>query len=263
MPSPIKKDSLRSRTTVRLFLDEIGELDISLQAKIFVPCKSIRSAASAASASSTSTSASSPPLIATCFTWSRKNAFARTFTTVSTSSRSTFRRFANAAADIPILIEHFVNKHTRGTHRKITFTPDARHLLEDYSYPGNIRQLESALERAISSARMTRSRSRISPPEMVSGNSTAAGAEAVGEFFKLPPEGVNFEDVERSLIMQAMARTDNNITEAAKLLGLTFETLQYRLEKFGFQATSMERRRVRRRKFRVQASACSTLAGTG
>jgi transcriptional regulator with GAF, ATPase, and Fis domain len=53
--------------------------------------------------------------------------------------------------------------------------------------------------------------------------------------FKLPPEGVNFEDVERSLIMQAMDRTDNNITKSAKLLGLTFRTLQYRLEKFGFK----------------------------
>jgi hypothetical protein len=46
---------------------------------------------------------------------------------------------------------------------------------------------------------------------------------------------VNFEDVERSLIMQAMDRTDNNITKSAKLLGLTFRTLQYRLEKFGIK----------------------------
>jgi transcriptional regulator with GAF, ATPase, and Fis domain len=58
---------------------------------------------------------------------------------------------------------------------------------------------------------------------------------AAGDLFSLPPEGVNFEDVERSLIMQAMSRTDNNITKSAKLLGLTFRTLQYRLEKFGFK----------------------------
>ena len=44
-----------------------------------------------------------------------------------------------------------------------------------------------------------------------------------------------FEDVERNLIMQAMERTDYNITKAAKLLGLTFRTLQYRLEKFGIK----------------------------
>jgi transcriptional regulator with GAF, ATPase, and Fis domain len=53
--------------------------------------------------------------------------------------------------------------------------------------------------------------------------------------FKLPSEGINFEDVERDLIMQAMEQTDYNITKSAKLLGLTFRTLQYRLEKFGIK----------------------------
>jgi transcriptional regulator with GAF, ATPase, and Fis domain len=53
--------------------------------------------------------------------------------------------------------------------------------------------------------------------------------------FKLPAEGINFEDVERHLITQAMEQTDYNITKAAKLLGLTFRTLQYRLEKFGIK----------------------------
>ena len=53
--------------------------------------------------------------------------------------------------------------------------------------------------------------------------------------FKLPAEGINFEDVERNLITQAMEQTDYNITKAAKLLGLTFRTLQYRLEKFGIR----------------------------
>ena len=53
--------------------------------------------------------------------------------------------------------------------------------------------------------------------------------------FRLPPEGISFEDVERDLIIQAMEQTDYNITKAAKLLGLTFRTLQYRLEKFGIK----------------------------
>src|SRR3954463_8230410 len=133
--------------------------------------------------------------------------------------------------DIPVLIEHFVKKHTRGTHKKITFTPEARHLLDDYPYPGNIRQLESALERAILLCENDTITVDDLPPEMTSGNRAAVS----GDLFRLPPEGVNFEDVERSLIMQAMDRTDNNITKSAKLLGLTFRTLQYRLEKFGFK----------------------------
>src|SRR6185436_15753233 len=53
--------------------------------------------------------------------------------------------------------------------------------------------------------------------------------------FTLPPEGISFEEVEKNLILQAMDQTDYNITKAAKLLGLTFRTLQYRLEKFGIK----------------------------
>jgi len=53
--------------------------------------------------------------------------------------------------------------------------------------------------------------------------------------FKLQPEGISFEEVEKNLILQAMDQTDYNITKAAKLLGLTFRTLQYRLEKFGIK----------------------------
>lgn len=134
-------------------------------------------------------------------------------------------------SDIPVLIEYFLKKHTRGTDRKITIAADARRILEDYSYPGNIRQLESALERAILLCENDTITAEDLPPEMTNHSRPASS----GDLFKLPPEGVNFEDVERSLIMQAMDRTDNNITKSAKLLGLTFRTLQYRLEKFGFK----------------------------
>jgi DNA-binding NtrC family response regulator len=133
--------------------------------------------------------------------------------------------------DIAILIDYFLKKHTRGTDRKIKIDAEARRLLEDYSYPGNIRQLESALERAILLCENDTITIEDLPPEMTAGSRPSGSAD----LFKLPAEGVNFEDVERSLIMQAMDRTDNNITKSAKLLGLTFRTLQYRLEKFGFK----------------------------
>jgi transcriptional regulator with PAS, ATPase and Fis domain len=133
-------------------------------------------------------------------------------------------------SDIPVLIDYFVKKITRGTKRDLKINADARRLLEDYPYPGNIRQLESAIERAILLCENDTVTVEDLPPEMTHGTSAASG-----DMFKLPPEGVNFEDVERSLIMQAMDRTDNNITKSARLLGLTFRTLQYRLEKFGFK----------------------------
>src|SRR5687767_15717406 len=137
-------------------------------------------------------------------------------------------------SDIPVLMDYFLKKHTRGTDRKITIEGEAKKLLLDYHYPGNVRQLESALERAILLCENDTVTLEDLPPEMT--QTRAMGAVAGGDSqFKLPPEGVNFEDVERSLIMQAMDRTDNNITKSAKLLGLTFRTLQYRLEKFGFK----------------------------
>jgi DNA-binding NtrC family response regulator len=136
-------------------------------------------------------------------------------------------------SDLPVLIDYFVKKHTRGTDRTITIEPAAKKLLHDYHYPGNVRQLESAIERAILLCENDTITLEDLPPEMTAA--TRPASVDGDNQFKLPPEGVNFEDVERSLIMQAMERTDNNITKSAKLLGLTFRTLQYRLEKFGFK----------------------------
>lgn len=137
-------------------------------------------------------------------------------------------------SDLQVLIDYFVKKHTRGTARDIKIESAAKKLLNDYHYPGNVRQLESAIERAILLCENDTITVDDLPPEMAHGSWPAAvGGDDSN--FRLPAEGVSFEDVERSLIMQAMDRTDNNITKAAKLLGLTFRTLQYRLEKFGFK----------------------------
>lgn len=142
-------------------------------------------------------------------------------------------------SDIPLLIDFFIKKHTKNSSQKIKgLSPDARKLLLDYSYPGNVRQLESAIERAVLLAEGDTISLEDLPPEMHSAEYAATGNSDA--LFKLPPAGVNFEEVERSLILQAMDRTDYNITKAAKLLGLTFRTLQYRLEKFGIKRDGSE-----------------------
>ncbi len=133
--------------------------------------------------------------------------------------------------DIPVLIDYFLKKHTRNTSRLVRgLTPETRRLMMDYSWPGNVRQLESAIERAILLCEGDLITVEDLPLEVrQEARPTTEGA------FKLPPEGISFEDVERSLIVQAMEQTDYNITKSAKLLGLTFRTLQYRLEKFGIK----------------------------
>ena len=133
--------------------------------------------------------------------------------------------------DIPVLIDYFLKKHTRNTSRLITgLTPETKKLMVDYSWPGNVRQLESAIERALLLAENDKITLEDLPTEV--RHEVMPAAEGA---FKLPAEGINFEDVERNLITQAMEQTDYNITKAAKLLGLTFRTLQYRLEKFGIK----------------------------
>src|ERR671919_2056861 len=133
--------------------------------------------------------------------------------------------------DIPVLIDYFLKKHTKNASRPISgLTAETKKLMNEYSWPGNVRQLESAIERAI----LLCEGELITVEDLPTEVRQDVGPAAEGAF-KLPAEGINFEDVERNLITQAMEQTDYNITKSAKLLGLTFRTLQYRLEKFGIK----------------------------
>ncbi len=137
----------------------------------------------------------------------------------------------NRRDDIPPLIDFFISKHGHSSQRKIRgLSASGRNLIMNYSWPGNVRQLESAIERAILLCEGDEITSEDLPVEIRQG-----GAPATAFDFKLPPEGISFEELEKSLILQAMEQTGWNITRAAKLLDLSFRTLQYRLEKFGLK----------------------------
>jgi DNA-binding NtrC family response regulator len=222
-----------------LFLDEIGELDIALQAKLLraLQEKEIRRVGGVKEI----------PVDVRVLAATNRDLLKMT-------EEQRFREdlyyrlnvlsieippLRERTSDLQVLIDYFVKKHTRGTSRDIKFDSAAKKLLNDYHYPGNVRQLESAIERAILLCENDTITVDDLPPEMSQGSRPAAVGGDITNF-KLPPEGVSFEDVERSLIMQAMDRTDNNITKSAKLLGLTFRTLQYRLEKFGFKKEGEE-----------------------
>ena len=137
----------------------------------------------------------------------------------------------NRRDDIAQLVDFFIAKHSSNSQRKIRgLTASARNLIMNYSWPGNVRQLESAIERAILLAESDEIEVEDLPLEI-----RQEGTPAAAFNFKLPPEGISFEELERSLITQAMEQTGWNITRAAKLLGLSFRTLQYRLEKFNMK----------------------------
>lgn len=214
-----------------LFLDEIGELDIALQAKILraLQEKQIRRVGGTKEINTDVrvVAATNRDLLK----MSQEGRFREDLYYRLNVLSIELPALRERRTDIPVLIEYFLGKHTRNTNRKVTIESAARKVLENYSYPGNIRQLESAIERAILLCENNQITLEDLPPEMSNASRPASAAD----LFKLPADGINFEDVERSLITQAMDRTDNNITKSAKLLGLTFRTLQYRLEKFGYK----------------------------
>lgn len=138
--------------------------------------------------------------------------------------------------DMVQLVDYFITKHNAGSNRRVSgLTVAARNLIMNYGWPGNVRQLESAIERAILLCENDQIDVEDLPIEIRQQDSPAAAFN-----FKLPPEGISFEELERSLIVQAMEQTGWNITRAARLLGLSFRTLQYRLEKFGIRRPAKE-----------------------
>lgn len=213
-----------------LFLDEIGELDISLQAKLLraLQEKQIRRVGGTKEINIDVrvVAATNRDLLKMTQNGTFREDLYYRLNVLSLEIPPLRER----GSDIPLLINYFVKKYTRNTEREIKFDDRARVIMENYSYPGNVRQLESAVERAILLCENDTITVDDLPPEMLN-REVATG----DELFLLPPGGVDFEDVEKSFITQAMERTDDNITKAAKLLGLTFRTLQYRLEKYGIK----------------------------
>jgi DNA-binding NtrC family response regulator len=139
-------------------------------------------------------------------------------------------------SDVPLLATHTLDRfsHLSGGRVK-ELSREAMAVLLDYSWPGNVRQLESAIERAILLCETDKITPRDLPQEVLARKPVSRGGERPrgGDRFEIPAEGLNFEHFERDLIMQAMERADWVIAKAAKMLGMSYRTLQYRLDKFG------------------------------
>jgi DNA-binding NtrC family response regulator len=140
-------------------------------------------------------------------------------------------------SDLPQLVEHTLARFARMAGAKPKeVSREAMEILLDYSWPGNVRQLESAIERASLLCENDRITPRDLPEEVVSPKTHARGERGGrSDRFELPAEGINFENFERELILQAMERADWVIAKAAKMLGMSYRTLQYRLDKFAIK----------------------------
>jgi len=142
--------------------------------------------------------------------------------------------------DIEQLALHFMRRAALVSGRKVErISPEALEALQNYSWPGNIRQLESAIERAVALGESNDVEAFDLPPEvlrpaMAAVQTAPVAAGSDGGSGPIIPEA-SWEEHEKAKILEALHRTNWNITRAAQLLGMTFRTLQYRLEKFGIK----------------------------
>jgi DNA-binding NtrC family response regulator len=133
--------------------------------------------------------------------------------------------------DIAALARHFIDSlcdemsiPRRG------LCPDALRVLEAYSWPGNVRELRNVLERLL----LLHDEDPIAVPHLPP---EVQGAEPSEErTFVLPPDGVELDRVEKQFILQALERCAGNKSGAARLLGISRDTLRYRLEKHDLEA---------------------------
>ena len=136
--------------------------------------------------------------------------------------------------DIPELITHFIEKNNRLLSKDIKgISEEALRILLAYQWPGNVRQLESIIERAVL---LTEGRWVLPEdlPVEVRNPLVSSGMLDI----EIPDEGISLEELEKRLILKAMGKSGGVITKAAKLLGMSFRTLQYRLEKFDVKKES-------------------------
>jgi len=111
----------------------------------------------------------------------------------------------------------------------VAISEPALRLLEAYRWPGNVRELRNLLERVLILEDVKELRPEHFPGEIRRSQPASGGSWSVRP---LPIEGLRLVDVEKDLIRQAMIRTRGNVTQAANLLGISRDTLRYRLAKF-------------------------------
>lgn len=134
--------------------------------------------------------------------------------------------------DILVLANYFIEMFTKEFNKPTKgISSMAEKLLVEYNWPGNIRELKNVIERAIILGNDENLLLENLPLEIVAKGSQVAMPMAT---FKLPPEGIDIEEVERELIKQSLEITDWNQSKAAKKLNLGIDAFRYRMKKFGF-----------------------------
>jgi DNA-binding NtrC family response regulator len=133
--------------------------------------------------------------------------------------------------DIPDLVNHFLARFAADSEKEIEgITPAALDALMEYHWPGNVRQLENSVERAVALSSGPMIDEKDIHLDTTQSKSGAASSASANQFL---PEGMTLEQWEDNMIREALKRANGNKSQAARLLGLSRNALRYRLGKLG------------------------------
>lgn len=136
--------------------------------------------------------------------------------------------------DVPELAVYFVQQYARELGKgNLSISPEAMEFLICYNWPGNVRELQNVMERAVILCRGQSIVPDLLPLEVLASGEPTINRNRGNSAVVLPDEGVELEEVEKELIRQALEKSGGNQTKAARLLGISRYTLIYRLEKYG------------------------------
>ncbi len=129
--------------------------------------------------------------------------------------------------DIPLLVEHFVNKAAEAAKKPpLDVSSEALAVLTAYSWPGNVRELENAIERAVAFARGA----TLTPDDLPERVRTSGSASAL--IARSVEQNMTMREVEREYILEVLRRAGGNKSRAAELLGLDRKTLYRKLDEY-------------------------------
>jgi transcriptional regulator with PAS, ATPase and Fis domain len=139
--------------------------------------------------------------------------------------------------DLPLLVRAFLGKLGSA---EVKVDSDLIDLFVEHPWPGNVRELENLIERMLIFRRTEDRLGRDDLPEdfgvRASERARVRASEAPSAPWDIPDEGLVLDDVEKHLILRALEKAEGNKSKAARLLGITRQTLLYRLQKFQIEA---------------------------
>lgn len=143
--------------------------------------------------------------------------------------------------DIPELVTHFIGKFCDQTGRNLSISQKAMQLLENYTWHGNVRELEHTIERAVALERDDEIQ-----PERLPDHITNYNPERIKAEFDLPEEGLNLvahlDTLEKTYVVEALRKTAGNQTKAADLLQMQVRSLRHLLDKHNIRTLSAKMR---------------------